>query len=119
MRKPSPVRMYCSRMALNSSCPAVSRTREELGHSGAVLDPVGVTIDCRTPQATVSQSQLSFQEDSSRLRGCFSVRIYLDHFSLWSRWTTTLWPKDKPHEVTDQFSQAPLEDPGAGLGFLV
>lgn len=28
-RKPSPVLMYCSRMAPNSSCPAVSRTREQ------------------------------------------------------------------------------------------
>lgn len=25
-RKPSPLRMYCSRIALNSSCPAVSST---------------------------------------------------------------------------------------------
>lgn len=29
IRNPSPVRMYCSRMALNSSCPAVSSTKNE------------------------------------------------------------------------------------------
>lgn len=28
-RKPSPVLMYCSRMAPNSSCPAVSRTEHK------------------------------------------------------------------------------------------
>ena len=49
MRKPSPVRMYCSRMALNSSCPAVSRTAVGGGHSGAGTIRLGAPEACGPP----------------------------------------------------------------------
>lgn len=32
-KKPSPERMYCSLIAPNSSCPAVSRTNEQVNHT--------------------------------------------------------------------------------------
>ena len=103
MRKPSPVRMYCSRMALNSSCPAVSRTAVGGGHSGAGTIHLGAPGACRPPGYSCAPPRVASWSCLHEAPGC-------------APWALILCLKKKPHEVSDHLcGRTPPESPDPGL----
>ena len=122
MRKPSPVRMYCSRMALNSSCPAVSRTAVGGGHSGAGTIHLGAPGACRPPGYSCAPSGWLHGAVSTRPGLCCQepagpqapqCEALTD---LSAPWALILCLKKKPHEVSDHFcGRTPQESPDLGL----
>lgn len=75
-RKPSPVLMYCSLMAPNSSCPAVSRTRRARTHTSTQITHT-ITGETDLHNQFLEYNAMQQKRTQIALRACVFVSLYL------------------------------------------